>query len=63
LKLQTAAGFEKQFNEAFDGFIKDELPKNIDAVKIEAANEAKKKIEAAKTNKTLNILGQPSVLP
>ena len=58
-----AAGFEKQFNEAFDGFIKDELPKDIDLVKIEAEKENKKKIEAAKKEKTLNILGQPNVLP
>jgi len=32
-------------------------------VKVEAEKENRKKVEAAKKEKTLNILGQPSVLP
>ncbi len=63
LRLQKAAGFEEAFSSAFEGYIQNDLPKDEAYFKLEAEAEQKKKIDAAKKEKKLNILDKPSVLP
>lgn len=62
-RLNHIAHFQNEFDNAFNGYIENALPRDETFLRLETEMEAQRQIKLANKNGTSNVLGNPRVLP